>query len=123
VDHIPPGLEEQPSPGEARLREGNPRGPEGNSPGPEAGAITKNLPSGGNSPPQPPRNNPQAVPIPPWQPQPGGVDAAAIAANLVANMQNQQAQQRVQMEMALKQLGTSAAAAREFMKNGITSLE
>jgi hypothetical protein len=38
-------------------------------------------------------------------------------------MQNQQAQQRVQMEMALKQLGTSAAAAREFMKNGITSLE
>jgi len=87
-----------------------------------------NLPPGGNPPPfnpppQPPCNNPQAVPIPPRQPQPGGVDAAAIVANLLANMQNQQAQQRVQMEMALIQLGTSAAAAREFTNNGIMSLE
>jgi hypothetical protein len=107
VDRIPPGLEEQPSPGKARLREGNPGGPEGISPGPEAGAIINNLPPGGNPPPQPPRNNPQAVPIPPRQPQPGCIDAAAIAANLVANVQNQQAQQRVQMEMALMRLGTS----------------
>ncbi len=82
VDRIPPGLEEQPSPGKARLREGNPGGPEGISPGPEAGAIINNLPPGGNPPPQPPRNNPQAVPIPPRQPQPGCIDAAAIAATI-----------------------------------------
>jgi hypothetical protein len=41
----------------------------------------------------------------------------------VANLQNQQAQQRLLMEQALIRLGTSQAAAIEFINNGITSLE
>jgi hypothetical protein len=77
---------------------------------------------------QPPRQNLQAQPIPPQppqqpQPQGQGIGPAALAANLLVNLQNQQAQQRLLMEQALIRLGTSQAAATEFINNGITSLE
>jgi len=79
---------------------------------------------------QPPSNQ-QAMPIPPnqgplFQGQvdlPPGVDPVPMAANLLANMQQQQNQQRDLMEAALLRLGLSQAAAREFTNNGITSLE
>jgi len=79
---------------------------------------------------QPPPQNLQAQPIPPQPPQqqqqqpPGqGIVPAALAANLLVNLQNQQAQQRLLMEQALIRLGTSQAATTEFINNGITSLE
>ena len=68
----------------------------------------------------------QDVPIvPPGYPpeMPPPPPPAPDVVNVLANLQQQQAYQRAQMEAAFMRLGTSEAAARAFMNNGITSLE